>query len=185
MIVNLRGLREAGIFFMVPTYLFVGTLLVAIAIGLVKTVLAAGHPMPAVALPPHPAPALAAASTWILLQAFANGCTAMTGVEAVSNGVRAFREPTVRERAEDAYSNHRPADRDARGYRVSGPRLRHHGDDSGKTRLPERPLDAGGGGRGARLVLLRDRRIGAGHSVALGEHRLRRFPAPLQDGRAE
>ncbi|MFZ0784201.1 MAG: APC family permease [Candidatus Acidiferrales bacterium] len=95
MIVNLRGLREAGIFFMVPTYLFVATLLVAIAIGLFKTVYAGGHPMPAVTLPPHPAPVLAAASTWILLQAFANGCTAMTGVEAVSNGVRAFREPTV------------------------------------------------------------------------------------------
>jgi amino acid transporter len=95
MVVNLRGLREAGIFFMVPTYLFVGSLLIAIAIGLFKTVYAAGHPMPVVTLPPHPAPMLAAASTWILLQAFANGCTAMTGVEAVSNGVRAFREPTV------------------------------------------------------------------------------------------
>ncbi|HEX4004215.1 MAG TPA: APC family permease [Candidatus Acidoferrales bacterium] len=96
MIVNLRGLREAGIFFMVPTYLFVGSLLIAIAMGLFKTVHAAGHPMPAVALPPHPAPVLAAASTWILLQTFANGCTAMTGVEAVSNGVRAFRDPTVK-----------------------------------------------------------------------------------------
>ncbi|MFZ0978744.1 MAG: APC family permease [Candidatus Acidiferrales bacterium] len=95
MIVNLRGLREAGIFFMVPTYLFVGSLLIAIVMGLFKTVLAGGHPMPAVTLPPHPIPTLAAASTWILLQTFANGCTAMTGVEAVSNGVRAFREPTV------------------------------------------------------------------------------------------
>ena len=96
MIVNLRGLREAGVIFMIPTYLFVGSLLIAIAIGLFKTVLAAGHPLPAVALPPHPSPVLAAASTWILLQTFANGCTAMTGVEAVSNGVRAFREPTVK-----------------------------------------------------------------------------------------
>jgi len=96
MIVNLRGLREAGIIFMIPTYLFVGSLLIAIAIGLFKTVLAAGHPLPAVALPPHPSPVLTAASTWILLQTFANGCTAMTGVEAVSNGVRAFREPTVK-----------------------------------------------------------------------------------------
>jgi amino acid transporter len=95
MIVNLRGVREAGIFFMVPTYLFVGSLLIAIVLGLFKTVLAGGHPMAAVALPPHPSPVVAAASTWILLQAFANGCTAMTGVEAVSNGVRAFREPTV------------------------------------------------------------------------------------------
>src|ERR1700734_1626945 len=45
-IVNLRGLREAGVFFMVPTYLFVGTLLAAIVIGTVKTLAAGGHPMP-------------------------------------------------------------------------------------------------------------------------------------------
>jgi amino acid transporter len=95
-IVNLRGLREAGVFFMIPTYLFVGSLLVAIAIGIFKTVLTGGHPIPVVA-PPTPATAIvAAASWWILLQVFSNGCTAMTGVEAVSNGVRAFRDPTVR-----------------------------------------------------------------------------------------
>jgi amino acid transporter len=95
-IVNLRGLREAGIIFMVPTYLFVGTLLAAILIGTFKTVLAGGHPMPVVAPPAPPSAAVALASTWMLLQVFSNGCTAMTGVEAVSNGVRAFREPTVR-----------------------------------------------------------------------------------------
>lgn len=95
-IVNLRGVREAGIFFMLPTYLFLGTLLWVILEGTVKTVLASGHPTPVVA-PPAPGPAvIAAASTWLLLQVFSNGCTAMTGVEAVSNGVRAFREPTVR-----------------------------------------------------------------------------------------
>src|SRR5271170_709355 len=95
-VVNLRGLREAGIFFMVPTYLFVGTLLIAILIGTVKTVLAGGHPMPIVAPPSPPSAAVTLASAWLLLQVFSNGCTAMTGVEAVSNGVRAFREPTVR-----------------------------------------------------------------------------------------
>ena len=95
MIVNLRGLREAGIIFMVPTYLFVGSLLIAIVMGLFKTVMAGGHPIPVVAPPPAPSAAIAAAGVWILLQTFANGCTAMTGVEAVSNGVRAFREPTV------------------------------------------------------------------------------------------
>jgi amino acid transporter len=95
-IVNLRGVREAGIFFMVPTYLFVGTLLAAIVIGTFKTVLAGGHPMPIVAPPSPPSAALAVASMWMLLQVFSNGCTAMTGVEAVSNGVRAFRDPTVR-----------------------------------------------------------------------------------------
>lgn len=95
-IVNLRGVREAGIFFMLPTYLFIVTLLLTIAIGIWKTIHAGGHPTPVLA-PPHQASAVVgAASAWLLLQVFANGCTAMTGVEAVSNGVRAFRDPTVR-----------------------------------------------------------------------------------------
>ena len=95
-IVNLRGVREAGVFFMIPTYAFLGSLVIAIGIGLTKTVAAAGHPIP-VAVPASVAgPATTAVSLWLLLQVFSNGCTAMTGVEAVSNGVRAFREPTVR-----------------------------------------------------------------------------------------
>jgi len=95
-IVNLRGVREAGIFFMVPTYLFLGTLLWVILAGVVKTVLASGHPIAIVAPPAAGHGVIAAASAWLILQVFSNGCTAMTGVEAVSNGVRAFREPTVR-----------------------------------------------------------------------------------------
>jgi amino acid transporter len=96
-LVNLRGVREAGVFFMIPTYAFLGSLLCAICIGVTKTVFAAGHPVP-VAPPPVgvSGPATVAVSMWLLLQVFSNGCTAMTGVEAVSNGVRAFREPTVR-----------------------------------------------------------------------------------------
>jgi amino acid transporter len=95
-LVNLRGVREAGVFFMVPTYLFIGTLLTAIVIGTFKTVLAGGHPMPVAAPPTVPGGVAVAASAWVLMQVFSNGCTAMTGVEAVSNGVRAFREPTVK-----------------------------------------------------------------------------------------
>ncbi|HEY6467761.1 MAG TPA: APC family permease [Candidatus Acidoferrales bacterium] len=95
-IINLRGVRDTGAVFIVPTYLFVGTLLITICVGIVKTVFAGGHPA-AVVTPPHPGSAVAmAASAWLLLQVFSNGCTAMTGVEAVSNGVRAFRDPTVR-----------------------------------------------------------------------------------------
>jgi amino acid transporter len=94
-LINLRGVREAGLFFMAPTYLFLGSLLIAIGIGVCKTVAAGGHPVPVVSLPPIPM-ATAAPSLWLLLQAFASGCTAMTGVEAVSNGVKAFREPVVR-----------------------------------------------------------------------------------------
>src|SRR5262249_36775572 len=94
-LINLRGVRESGLAFVAPTYLFVVSLLVVIAIGLVKTWLSGGHPV-AVAAPSAAPPTLAAATTWLLLRAFASGCTAMTGVEAVSNGVGAFREPAVR-----------------------------------------------------------------------------------------
>src|SRR5437899_2621059 len=93
-LINLRGVREAGLFFMAPTYLFVGSLLVAIVIGFFKALATGGHPLPVVA-PPGLLLASAAPSLWLLLQAFASGCTAMTGVEAVSNGVKAFREPVI------------------------------------------------------------------------------------------
>jgi amino acid transporter len=92
-IVNLRGVKEAGGVFMIPTYLFLGTLLITILIGVSKALLEHGHPMPVVA-PPPALPASAMVGAWLLLKAFASGCTALTGVEAVSNGVRAFREPT-------------------------------------------------------------------------------------------
>jgi amino acid transporter len=93
-IVNLRGVRESGLAFVLPTYLFIVALLAVIAIGVAKTILAEGHPEPMEELPRLPQ-ATAAVSLWILMRSFANGCTAMTGVEAVSNGVGAFREPSV------------------------------------------------------------------------------------------
>lgn len=93
--VNLRGIGESGVAFALPTYLFILTLFGILVIGLVKTVLAGGHPVPV-----DPPPALPAATTsvtfWLLMRSFASGCTAMTGVEAVSNGVGAFAKPGVR-----------------------------------------------------------------------------------------
>jgi amino acid transporter len=94
-ILNLRGVREAGTTFAVPTYLFVGTILITIGTGAVHVLLSGGHPSPAVPLPPPP-PMTQTVSYWLLLKVFASGCTALTGVEAVSNGVKAFREPTVK-----------------------------------------------------------------------------------------
>jgi amino acid transporter len=94
-LVNLRGVREAGAFFMLPTYLFLGCLLWTIFEGAFKTVLAGGHPVPIATLPVAAGATVTTAGAWLVLQTFANGCTAMTGVEAVSNGVRAFREPVV------------------------------------------------------------------------------------------
>jgi amino acid transporter len=94
-ILNLRGVREAGVAFMVPTYLFVGTLFITICGGLVRLLLSGGHPLPVTPLPSPPL-ASEAVSYWLLLKVFASGCTALTGVEAVSNGVKAFREPGVK-----------------------------------------------------------------------------------------
>jgi amino acid transporter len=93
-VVNLRGLKESGAIFMVPTYAFVGTLAVVIVVGIVRTVASGGAPTPLDAPPALPAP-VEAVSLWILLKSFASGCTAMTGVEAVSNAVPVFRAPAV------------------------------------------------------------------------------------------
>ena len=93
-LVNLRGLREAGALFMLPTWFFIGTLGGTIVWGAAKYFASGGHPVVAVRPPPL-GKATEAAAAWILLKAFASGCTAMTGVEAVSNGVQAFQEKVV------------------------------------------------------------------------------------------
>jgi amino acid transporter len=88
---NLRGLRTTGAIFMAPTYVFVASLGAAIALGLVRIMASGGHPVPVVHPPtPH---ATQVVSAWIVIRAFASGCTAMTGVEAVSNAVPVFRRP--------------------------------------------------------------------------------------------
>jgi amino acid transporter len=92
-IVNMRGVHDTGVVFMIPTYLFTGTLLIVIAVGGWQVVHAAGHPAPVTPLPTIPV-ATAMVSWWLIMKVFSSGCTAMTGVEAVSNGVMAFREPT-------------------------------------------------------------------------------------------
>src|SRR6516225_9174292 len=93
-LVNLRGVRESGLAFVIPTYLFILSLLAVLAIGTVKAALSGGRPAPVLAPPALPE-ATTAATLWILMRSFASGCTAMTGVEAVSNGVSAFCEPAV------------------------------------------------------------------------------------------
>jgi len=93
---NLRGVRESGRIFAIPTYFFIVSILGMLAIGAWRSLTGAFVP-----LPPHPdvAPAGGALTTFVLLTAFSNGCTAMTGVEAVSNGVPAFRPPESRNAA--------------------------------------------------------------------------------------
>lgn len=92
-LVNMRGVHDTGSAFLIPTYLFIGSLLFVIVVGAIRTVAAHGHPV-ALVTPPQLPVATSLISIWLLLKVFASGCTAMTGVEAVSNGVQAFREPT-------------------------------------------------------------------------------------------
>jgi amino acid transporter len=96
MLINLRGIRTAGLVFLSPTYGFLTTLGVVILVGVAKTIASGGHPQPLSPVPAPHAVGTAAVTWWLLLRAFASGCTAMTGVEAVSNGVPLFRPPTVR-----------------------------------------------------------------------------------------
>src|SRR5215472_13559578 len=95
-VVNLRGVKDTGAAFILPTFLFVGTLLAVIGVGVYRTVTSGGHPV-LVELPPPPAvQTVKYLSIWLLMKAFASGCAAMTGVEAVSNGVMAFKEPRAK-----------------------------------------------------------------------------------------
>jgi amino acid transporter len=90
---NLRGIRESGRIFAVPTYFFVFSVVVLLAAGLFRylagTIVPVDVPLPSDA-------GHQPLTTFLLLTAFANGCTAMTGVEAVSNGVPAFRPPEAK-----------------------------------------------------------------------------------------
>ena len=90
-LVNLRGVRESGGFHD-PDYLFIVSLLACL--DRTRQEALAGGPRFRKPLPLSRRPTMGA-SLWLLMRAFASGCTAMTGVEAVSNGVTAFREPAV------------------------------------------------------------------------------------------
>src|SRR5579863_3360721 len=91
-LVNMRGVHDTGVVFMIPTYLFLLTLLIIIGVGCWHMAASGGHPVPLTPLP-SPAPATEMLTLWLVLKVFSSGCTAMTGVEAVSNGVMAFRNP--------------------------------------------------------------------------------------------
>ncbi|HEV8403918.1 MAG TPA: APC family permease [Candidatus Limnocylindrales bacterium] len=99
-VANLRGLRESGNIFAVPTYLFVGLALMIIAIGLVNIVAGTVVQVPPVdAVPFPPQNQLEPIGILLLLKAFAGGSVALTGVEAIANGVPAFKPPEARNAA--------------------------------------------------------------------------------------
>ncbi|HEX6463863.1 MAG TPA: APC family permease, partial [Vicinamibacterales bacterium] len=87
---NLRGIRESGRIFSVPTYFFIAMIVTLEAVGIWRYATGTIHPIQTA----NPLPlGTSAIGIFVLLTAFSNGCTAMTGVEAVSNGVPAFRRP--------------------------------------------------------------------------------------------
>lgn len=92
---NLRGARESGTIFAVPTYAFVGGVLTVIGLGLIRMLgLFGAAPLPEVEETIAATQSLTGfAYIWLLLRAFAGGCTALTGIEAISNGVQAFKPP--------------------------------------------------------------------------------------------
>ena len=95
-VANLRGVKEAGILFAIPTYGFIAVLYATIATG---TVHCAGGSCPH-AVAPHPlAVGTGAVTIFVILKAFASGSSALTGVEAIANGVSAFRRPQSRNAA--------------------------------------------------------------------------------------
>lgn len=95
-IVNLRGVKDTGAAFIIPTFLFVGSLLAVIVVGTVDVFANGGHPVPRVTPPPPAIQTVKYLGIWLLMKTFASGCAAMTGVEAVSNGVMAFEEPRAK-----------------------------------------------------------------------------------------
>jgi len=96
MVGNLRGIRESGNIFAIPTYFFIVTTLALIGVGIWRVVSGDVHAV----VTPDPVRSEGASLTmFLVLRAFANGCTAMTGVEAVSNGVPAFRPPEAKNAA--------------------------------------------------------------------------------------
>jgi amino acid transporter len=94
-VLNLRGTLDAGRVLAFPTYIFVASFFLILAVGAYKVAESGGHAAPVVPPPALPQ-ATESVSLWLLLRAFASGCTAMTGVEAVSNGMSAFKEPAVK-----------------------------------------------------------------------------------------
>lgn len=95
-IVNLRGLRESGTIFALPTYFFVGSAALLILVGLLKVYIFQ-QPPPAAQF--APVNAIEPLSLFLILRAFATGCSAMTGVEAISNGIPVFKKPETRNAA--------------------------------------------------------------------------------------
>ncbi|CAN5464093.1 APC family permease [soil metagenome] len=94
--VNLRGVRESSKAFAVPTYLFIGSIAVMIGVALFRTAIGDAPLAETAGFAVKGQSVAQAAVVLLLLRAFSSGCSALTGVEAISNGVQAFRRPKIR-----------------------------------------------------------------------------------------
>ena len=94
-IANLRGVKEAGTLFAIPTYGFVAMVFLTLSVGLIDCL----NGCPTAASANEPLPVEHALSLFIILRAFSSGATALTGVEAIADGVQAFRRPQARNAA--------------------------------------------------------------------------------------
>jgi len=97
MIINLRGVKESGVTFAIPTYFFLGVTLITIGIGFFKYF--TGGLDAVTGVTPAVVEAARGVTLFLILHAFSSGCTALTGVEAISNGITAFKEPKSRNAA--------------------------------------------------------------------------------------
>lgn len=96
MLINLRGVRESGTIFAVPTYFFVFIMFIMLGVGLFRFFTGTLGQVTGVE-PVHPI--YAAITPFIILRAFSSGCAALTGIEAISNGIMAFKEPRAKNAA--------------------------------------------------------------------------------------
>jgi len=92
-VVNLRGVKEAGRIFAVPTYFFLGMAFLMLIVGVIKFATGTLVPVPLSSIPDMIPQGSEALTLFLLLRAFSSGCTALTGVEAISNGITAFKTP--------------------------------------------------------------------------------------------
>jgi len=157
-VLNLRGVREAGSAFAVPTYLFVGTLLITIVAGILRVLLSGGHPTPAVPLPLPPR-VTEAISYWLLLKVFAKRVHGLDRRGSCQQRREGFPGAHGEERPAHSHCDYFPPGGAAGGNFLSRKDLRNRCNRSGSARLPERSLHAHRRGFWQRVLLLSDHRL--------------------------
>ena len=182
-LVNLRGVRETGLLFTVPTYLFVGCLLLVILLGILKTFASGGRPEPVAPLPRLPFVA-AVPSLWLLLQAFASGCTAMTGVGSQQRS-QSFSRACRSHSETHPHDNHRHSRRYAGGNRLPGSCVWDFSHESRATGVSEHTLDAAWRSRWPGNLLLCFDRVHPSGSCSFGKHGVCGFSALVPCHRAK